>query len=131
MVTTDPIADFLNRITTAGSAGKDTVLIPFSKMKMSIADILAKEGYIASVAKRGKKVKKYIEAELSYLDREPRIQGVTRVSKPSRRMYVGVSDLRPVKNGRGMWVISTPKGIMTDKEARKEKVGGEALFKIW
>lgn len=127
----DPIADMLINIKNASTAGKPLALVPYSKLKLSIANLLVKEGYLKSIAKRGKKAKKFIELEITYVDKKPKIQGVSRISKPSRRIYFGTGDVKPVKNGYGLLVLSTPKGILGGKDARKEHVGGEALFKIW
>lgn len=127
----DPIADMLNNIKNAACAGKAHALIPYSKLKLAIANILVGEGYLSSVNKRGKKAKKFLELEIAYADKKPKITGVSRISGPSKRVYYGVSDMRPVKNGFGLLVLSTPKGILTGKDAKKEHVGGEALFKIW
>ncbi|MCR4306442.1 MAG: 30S ribosomal protein S8 [Candidatus Yonathbacteria bacterium] len=128
---TDPIADLLVRIKNAGNTGLPSTIIPYSQLKFEIASLLQKEGYIGSVSKKGKKAKKVIEVSIAYTNKKPRIADAARVSKPSRRVYMGVSDIKPVRHGYGLLVLSTPKGIMTDKEARKEHVGGEALFKIW
>lgn len=128
---TDPIADFINRIKTAQMAGLSSVSIPFSKVKYEIATLLQKEGYVEGAAKRGKKVKKFIDLSLKYENGKPEVRGVKRISKPSRRVYIKSSEIRPVKFGHGLMVISTPKGLLSDKDARKEKVGGEALFSIW
>ncbi len=127
----DPIGDMIIRLKNAGEAGLETVSIPYSKLKMSICELLEKEGYIKSCAKKGKKVAKTIEVELIYEDGEPRIQGVRRVSKLSRRIYQGFREIRPVRHGYGMRVLTTPQGILSDNTAKKEKVGGEALFEIW
>src|SRR3989344_8671262 len=128
---TDPIADFINRIKTAQMAGLPSILVPFSKLKFEIAELLVREDYALKVEKKGKKAKKYLNLFLKYNDGKPEVEGVTRLSKPSRRTYLKVSDIRAVKNGHGLLVLSTPKGLMTGKEARKEKTGGEALFSIW
>jgi small subunit ribosomal protein S8 len=127
----DPIADLINQLKNAGSAGKTSVTVPYSEMRFTISELLNKEGYIKSVSKKGKKIKKYIEMDISYNQDSPKIKGVKRISKPSRRIYRKATELRPVKQGFGIMLLSTPKGIMTDKEARKEKVGGEVLFEIW
>lgn len=127
----DPIADMLINIKNAGNAGKAFALIPFSKMKESIAVVLFKQGYITSYAKKGKKIAKTLEVGIAYEGKKPLIVNVARVSKPSRRAYVKAAELRPVRNGYGLMVLSTPKGIMTGDEARRAQVGGEALFKIW
>lgn len=127
----DPIADMLISIKNAATAGKSFALAPYSKLKLSIANLLVEEGYLTSVGRRGKKAKKFIELELAYADKQPRITGVARISKPSKRVYYGMSDIKPVKSGYGLLVLSTPKGILAGKHAKKEHVGGEALFKIW
>ncbi|MFC1720657.1 30S ribosomal protein S8 [Patescibacteria group bacterium] len=127
----DPVSNMLIQIKNAGMAGLQSVLVPHSNLKFEIANLLQKEGYVGSVEKKGKKVKKHIEIVISYKDKAPRINDLKRLSKPSRRIYVGVKDIKPVRNGYGISVLSTPKGIMTDKAARKEHVGGELLFKIW
>lgn len=127
----DPIADMLVNIKNAGNAGKGLALVPFSKMKESIASVLFKHGYIASYAKKGKKIAKTLEIGVLFDGKTPRIAGVARVSKPSCRTYIGVPEIRPVRNGYGLMVLSTPKGIMTGDEARRAQVGGEVLFKIW
>jgi small subunit ribosomal protein S8 len=111
---------------------KDTVVVPFSKLKHAIAQCLKDNGYIAEVSKKTeKKNVPVLEISLAYNGGTSRIHDVKRISKPSRRSYMGVQDIRPVKNGHGMLVLSTPKGILSDKQARKEQVGGEALFMIW
>lgn len=128
----DKISNLIINIKNAGAVGKEFASVPHSKYKEEIAELLKREGYIKSVAKKGKKVKKTLEIGLLYDTKgNHKIKGVERVSKPSKRVYFGVSEINPVKYGHGIMVLSTPKGILTDKVARKEKVGGEALFKIW
>ena len=127
----DPIANFITQIKNAGYAGKETVTFPYSKVKEAIASMLEKEGFIRAQTKKGKKINKTIEITLLSENNIPRISGVERISKPSRRIYYGANDLRPVKSGYGSLIVSTSRGIMTAKEARKEKIGGEVLFKIW
>ena len=127
----DPIADMLIRIKNGGIAGKDIVEMPFSNLKEAIAKVLFAEGYISSYAKKGKKVQKTLEVGIVYEGKQPRIADVARMSKPSRRFYLSVDEIKPVKNGFGLMVMSTPKGVMSGNEARKSQVGGEALFKIW
>lgn len=127
----DPIGDFINRLYTASCAGKDVVRAPYSKMRQAIAHVLEKEGYIVSSAKKGKKVKKSLEVVLQYDAGTPRISGVSRVSKPSRRVYYSAKDIKPIKSGAGLLVLSTPEGIVSGSDARKRNVGGEALFHIW
>jgi small subunit ribosomal protein S8 len=129
---TDPVADFITQLKNAGAIKKPSVSLPFSAFKMAIAEKLKDAGYVAAVDKRGKKVKKTLDVMLKYdAGGKHMIAGVKRVSKPGRRMYKSVHEIRPVHYGHGALILSTPKGIMTDKEARKEKVGGEALFEIW
>lgn len=111
---------------------KHTVVVPFSNLKYAIAQCLEKGGFIVGASKKTeKKNVPVLEINLAYADGAAKIHDVKRISRPSRRVYMGVRDMRPVKNGHGMVVLSTPKGIMSDKEAKKEQVGGEALFMIW
>lgn len=136
MVTTDPIADLLVRIKNAGMAGKETVDIPFSDLKLRIINVLIAEGFLASATKKIKKDGKtdirLIEVVLKKGRRgEGYIRGTQRVSRPSRRVYKASTELFPFKNGHGVTVITTPKGIMSDAQARKEHVGGEVLCRVW
>lgn len=108
--------------------GKESVSLPYSQMKLSIAEILAREGYLAGVEK---KKEHNFTVSLVYKNGRPAISGVKRISKPSRRFYLGVHDIKPVKRGHGLLVLSTPAGVLTGKEARTKRVGGEALFEIW
>jgi small subunit ribosomal protein S8 len=125
----DPISDMLVRIQNASMVGKTAVSLPRSRMKLAIADILAREGYIGEVDKKGKG--SVFSFELAYKGSRPAFTGFKRISKPSRRMYAGVRDIKPVKRGLGLVVLSTPAGIMTGKEAMTKRVGGELLFEIW
>lgn len=104
---------------------------PYSKFREAILETLKASGFVGSITKKGKKVIKNIEVELLYVDGKPRIEDVKQISKYSRRMYVKASEAHPVRNGFGALILSTPAGILADREARKQKVGGEALFKIW
>ena len=128
----DPVGDFIIRLTNAGAIKKTSVSVPFSNFKMAIAEKLKDAGWVSGVEKKGKKVKKTLDIVLKY-DAQGRahIHGVKRISKPGRRMYKSVLEITPVRYGYGALILSTPKGIMTDKECKKEKVGGEALFEIW
>lgn len=129
---TDPIANMIVQLKNAGMARRPSATFPASALKLAIAEKLKQVGYLKSVTKRGKKVKKSLEAELVYQSNgEPKISEVKRVSKPSQRVYHRVHQIRPVRQGHGLALYSTPKGILTDKEARENKVGGEILFKIW
>lgn len=117
-------------IKNAGSVKKASIVVPHSKMKEAIAALLKEEGYIKTYKVDGD-TKKTLEIVLEYKGNAPRVTDVKRVSKSSKRVYTGVKDIAPVKYGHGLCVLSTPKGIMTDKLARKEMVGGEVLFNIW
>ncbi len=129
---TDPVADLITRLKNAGAIKKQSVSLPFSIFKMAIAEKLKTAGYVQAVDKKGKKVRKTLDVVLKYDEAGKHvIAGVKRVSKPGRRIYRSVHEIMPVKYGHGALILSTPKGIMTDKEARKQKVGGEALFEIW
>ncbi|OGG80281.1 30S ribosomal protein S8 [Candidatus Kaiserbacteria bacterium RIFCSPLOWO2_01_FULL_54_13] len=131
-MTNDPVADLLTRLANAGAIGKPSVSMPFSNFKMAIAEKLKEAGYVKSIDKKGKKVRKTLDVVLKYNEAgKAAISGVKRVSKPGRRIYRGAHELMPVRYGHGALILSTPKGVMTEKEARKEKVGGEALFEIW
>ena len=132
MQITDTIADLLTRIRNANSAKHDTVQIPASNMKKAICQILMDEGYIKnfSVEEDGKQG--VITVTLKYLEsKTPVIQGLRRVSKPGLRIYSNVEDMPKVMKGLGIAIISTAKGVMTDREARKQNVGGEVLAFIW
>lgn len=112
-------------------AGKASIVVPHSKMKNSILVCLKKELYIKDFSRKIKKGYPVLEIELMYQDKKPKIQEVERISKQSRRVYYNMKDIHSVRNGSGILVLSTPKGILSGKEARKEQVGGEALFKMW
>lgn len=127
----DPIADMIVRLKNASDSKKESVVFPHSKLKLAILDVLMKEGFIKSFGKKGKKVAKFIEVGLLYDNGSPRITGVERVSKTSKRVYTNAKEIRKVKNGFGRLILSTPKGIMTDKTAKEANIGGESLFKIW
>jgi small subunit ribosomal protein S8 len=126
---TDPIADFLTRLRNASMARKESVSVHANKMTRALAEVLEREGYVGAVDKRAKN--NLLSIMLNYKSGRPVIGGAKRISKPSRRMYMGVRDVQPVKRGHGLLVLSTPEGILTGKEARAKRVGGEALFEIW
>ena len=129
---TDPIADMLARIKNALAVKKNTVKVPFSKIKWEILQILHREGFIGNIRKVGRIPKRVIEIELLYDEnKKPQITEIKRISKPSRRVYKKASELWPVKAGRGIQVVSTSQGIITQKEARKKGIGGEILIEIW
>lgn len=123
--------DILTKIHNAQRAKKASVKLPFSTMDMAVAEILAARGFVASAAKKGRAPKRIIEVELKYDGDHGAINGIKFLSVPSRRLYAGYQELRPVRQGYGMAVVSTSKGVMTASEARKQKVGGQLLFEIW
>jgi len=127
----DPVSNFITKLKNASLAGKKFIEVPNSKFIESVANLLKQENFIKEIVKKGKKVAKTLEIELIYEDGKPRITDVDRVSKFSRRVYKGSKDIKPVRNGMGILVLTTPRGIVTDKRAKKENIGGEALFKIW
>jgi len=127
---TDPIADMLTRIRNASMARKKEVCVPFSKIKMSIADILVRNGYLKNAEEKKDKFS-YILLGLKYTDGEPAIQHIKRLSKPGLRYYVKKEEIRTVLNGFGISILSTPKGLLTNKEARKLNVGGEMICEIY
>ena len=119
------------QIQNAGPAGHDQVLVPYSKLKHSVSEVLKKEGFIKSVDTLTKKGKKMLALDLFMENRVPKIKGVKRISKPSKRIYKKFSDIRAVKSGYGALILSTSHGIMSGREAKRAKLGGEALFSIW
>ena len=128
MVTTDPIADMLTRIRNANQNKSNQVSMPVSKLKLEIANILKNEGFISDV----KVEDNTITLTLKYTDKKERvITGLKRISKPGLRVYAKADEVPMVLNGFGIAIISTSKGVMTDKEARKEKLGGEVMAYIW
>ena len=133
MSMSDPIADMLTRIRNANSAKHDTVDIPSSRVKAAIADILVQEGYIKGYEIIEMGVKKTMRVTLKYgaTKNEKVISGVKRISKPGLRIYANCDELPRVLNGLGVAIVSTNKGIITDKEARRNNVGGEVLAYVW
>lgn len=134
MTMTDPVADMLTRIRNANVALKDTVTMPSSKLKESLAQILVREGYVADVetADAGDRPGRVLTLKLKYgPDRSRTISGLKRVSKPGLRIYRGADELPRVVGGLGIAVLSTSKGLMTDREARKAHIGGEVLCYVW
>lgn len=128
---TDPIGDLLVRLKNASLVGQVSATMPYSRMKAAVASVLEREGYVAEVKEKGT-MPRHLEIKLKYAESgRPAIAGTKRISKPSRRMYLGIRDIRPVKRGHGLMVLSTPQGILSGKEAREKKVGGEVLFEIW
>lgn len=127
----DPVADMLTKIRNAQAVGKETVVVSYSKLKMELVKALLRFGYLKEARRRGKKNKKILELELLYKNNVPKISGLKKVSKPSCRVYQSAKNLKSVRQGRGLAVISTTKGILSDKEAKKENVGGEIICEIW
>ena len=128
---TDPISDMLTRIRNAQAVQKLDVLIPFSKLKYQIANILEKANFIQSAEKKGRGIKKNIKITLKYVNKMPGIAGLKRISKPGQRIYLSAKQIRPIRGGIGISIISTSKGLMTNKDARKKKLGGEVICEIW
>ena len=132
MMTTDPIADMLTRIRNGITARHESVIVPISKIKLSIAEILKNEGYIKSYTVQDGEKEKEILVSLKYADGGRKvITGLKRVSKPGLRVYSTASDMPKVLGGMGIAIVSTSKGVMTDKEARKQNAGGEVLAFVW
>lgn len=127
---TDPVADMLTRIRNASKQHHELVDVPYSKVKMEIANILLEEGYVTS-CEVVEDTHKTIRITLKYFENKPVIQGLKRISKPGLRMYAEVENLPRVLNGLGTAIISTSKGIVTDKKARELNVGGEVMAYIW
>jgi len=127
----DPIADMLTRIRNAQAVSHKTVTIPFSKLKFNLAKILEKENLIGKINTQGKKTKKIIEIELKYKNNAPVINSLKRISSPGLRTYIKKDELKPIRQGYGLIIISTHQGLMTNKEAKKKGVGGEILCEIY
>jgi len=130
-----PIADMLTRIRNAQAVRKEHAVVPFSKVKQEIAKILVASGYLLSVERRKRKIgrteREVLELELKYEENVGVISGLRMVSKPSRRLYTAAKNIKPVRSGYGIAIISTPKGLLTSRAARRENVGGEVMFEIW
>ncbi len=132
---TDPVADMLTRMRNALMVGKAEVRVPSSKLKVEIARILKSEGYIDDFNVSDEKPAKMITIQLKYFgsrrDRKPVISKLQRVSKPGRRVYRGTRDMPRVMSGIGIAIVTTPRGVMTDQQARRQRVGGEVLCYVW
>ncbi len=130
-----PIANMLTQIKNAQSRGKEEVVLPFSKTTLGIAEILKNKGFIGSIEKKIRKMKKseisILGVELKYESGVGAIGGIKMISKPSRRVYAGKGDLKPVKDGYGISIISTSRGLMTGDDARKARIGGEIICEVW
>lgn len=130
-VPTDPIADFLTRIRNASRARKEKVTVPASKMTVRIAEILKQEGYIDNFKCIQDETKKSVRIHLKYANKKPAIKQVARISKPGIRYYVGRKNIPRVLGGLGIALLSTSKGVMTDRQARTQGIGGELICKVW
>ena len=129
---TDPLGDMLTRIRNGQSAKKDSVLTPASRLRASVLDVLQREGYIRGYSKEDTTgPQANIRIELKYFEGEPAIKHVARVSKPGRRVYSGSKELPVVRNGLGITIVSTPRGVLSDAEARAHNVGGEVLAEVF
>jgi small subunit ribosomal protein S8 len=131
MALTDPLGDMLTRIRNGQRARKDSVLSPASKLRARVLDVLQREGYIRGYSEEEMGPAKGIRIELKYFEGQPAIKHVVRVSKPGRRVYSGSQDLPRVMNGLGITIVSTPRGVLSDAEAREQNVGGEVLAEVF
>ena len=132
MSMTDPIADFLTRIRNALMAKHDSLVVSGSRMKERLARILQEEGYVESWSVEGEVPRRELRVQLKYgPDGERVIRGLKRVSRPGRRVFCSAKDLAPVLNGLGISIVSTSRGVMTDRAAREQRVGGEVLCNVW
>ena len=131
MAMTDPLGDMLTRIRNGQQARKDSILTPASKLRAHVLDVLQREGYIRGYSEEQIAGQAGLRIELKYFEGQPAIQHVARVSKPGRRVYSGASDLPRIRNGLGMTIVSTPRGVLSDAEARDQNVGGEVLAEVF
>ena len=132
MSMTDPISDLLTRIRNASRARHDHALVPWSRVKEAICHLLRDEGYLSDVRVEGERTEKSISVFLRYTDEgTPAIEGIRRISRPGMRVYRAASDAPRVRNGLGVSVMSTPDGLLPDREARRRNVGGEVLCEVW
>ncbi len=123
--------DILIRVKNATLRSKEKVKVPYSRLSMDILESLVKRGYIVSAVRKGRGIKRIIDVELGYNDGKSNISDIKFWSRPSRKLYIGYKNIKKAKQGYGHFFLSTPKGILTGEEARKQKVGGEILFEIW
>ena len=131
MALTDPLGDLLTRIRNGQRARKDSVLTPASKLRARVLDVLQREGYIRGYSEEQMGPAAGIRIELKYFEGQPAIKHLARVSKPGRRVYSGSQELPKVRNGLGITIVSTPKGVLSDAEAREQNVGGEVLAEVF
>ena len=131
MAMTDPLGDMLTRIRNGQQARKDSILTPASKLRTRVLDVLQREGYIRGYTEEELAGQKGIRIELKYFEGQPAIQHLARVSKPGRRVYSGATELPRIRNGLGTVIVSTPRGVLSDAEARDQNVGGEVLAEVF
>jgi len=131
MALTDPLGDLLTRIRNGQQAKKDSVLAPASKLRARVLEVLQREGYIRGYSEDATGVHPQLRIELKYFEGEPAIKHLARVSKPGRRVYSGSKELPVVRNGLGITIVSTPRGVLSDAEARSQNVGGEVLAEVF
>ena len=131
MALTDPLGDMLTRIRNGQQAKKDSVLSPASKLRANVLEVLQREGYIRGYSEEQMGPAAGIRIELKYFEGQPAIKHVARVSKPGRRVYSGSQELPRIRNGLGITIVSTPRGVLSDAEAREQNVGGEVLAEVF
>jgi small subunit ribosomal protein S8 len=131
MAMNDPLSDLLTRIRNGQQARKDSVLTPASKLRAHVLDVLQREGYIRGYSEEALGGQKGLRIELKYFEGQPAIQHLARISKPGRRVYSGAKDLPRIRNGLGVVIVSTPRGVLSDAEAREHNVGGEVLAEVF
>ncbi|WP_037499823.1 30S ribosomal protein S8 [Sphingomonas jaspsi] len=131
MPMTDPLGDMLTRIRNGQQARKDSILTPASKLRAHVLDVLQREGYIRGYSEEELAGQKGLRIELKYFEGQPAIQHLVRVSKPGRRVYSGSKELPRIRNGLGITIVSTPRGVLSDTEARDQNVGGEVLAEVF
>ena len=128
---TDQVADLLTRIRNAVMVGKNEILVPTSKLKAGVVEVLAKNGYVTSFEVIDSSPRGMLRVVINEPGMEAKINEISKVSKPGRRVYSSADDLPTIKSGRGMIIVSTSKGLMTGREAKKQRLGGEVLVKVW
>jgi small subunit ribosomal protein S8 len=131
MAMTDPLGDMLTRIRNGQSAKKDSILTPASKLRANVLDVLQREGYIRGYSEEELSGQRGLRIELKYFEGQPAIHHLARVSKPGRRVYSGAQELPRIRNGLGTIIVSTPRGVLSDAEARDQNVGGEVLAEVF
>ena len=131
MAMNDPLSDLLTRLRNGQQARKDSVLTPASKLRAHVLDVLQREGYIRGYSEEVLAGQKGLRIELKYFEGQPAIQHLARVSKPGRRVYSGAKELPRIRNGLGVVIVSTPRGVLSDAEAREHNVGGEVLAEVF